>query len=153
MTNREAIKVIEWIKNTHPEQITCEALTLAIAALEQQEKAYDEWCPDCKEYDKEKHCCHRFTKVIRQTVEECKKEWPDSKWYPVKEKLPEDYEHVLVSGEKVVKQAQFIKGMFEMEDGEGYATINSDNIDEPHFYTFKAIAWMPLPEPYQGDET
>lgn len=38
MTNSEAIKVIEWIKNTHPEQITCEALDLAISALEKQEQ-------------------------------------------------------------------------------------------------------------------
>lgn len=31
-----------------------------------------EWCDGCKEYDQEKHCCHRFTKVIRQAVEEMK---------------------------------------------------------------------------------
>ena len=36
MTNREAIKVLEWIKNTHPEHITCEAIDLAISALEMQ---------------------------------------------------------------------------------------------------------------------
>ena len=30
------------------------------------------WCTDCKEYDQKAHCCHRFTKVIRQTVEELK---------------------------------------------------------------------------------
>ncbi len=29
-----------------------------------------EWCDTCKEYDQEKHCCHRFSKVINQTVEE-----------------------------------------------------------------------------------
>lgn len=29
-----------------------------------------EWCHDCKEYDQEAHCCHRWTKVIRKTVEE-----------------------------------------------------------------------------------
>lgn len=32
----------------------------------------NEWCTDCKEYDKAQHCCHRFTKVIRQTQEELK---------------------------------------------------------------------------------
>ena len=74
------------------------------------------------------------------------------RWIPCKERPPEDYEHVLVSGEKVVKQAQFINGMFEMEDGEGYAAIDSDNIEEPHFYTFKAIAWKPLPKPYTEEE-
>ena len=31
-----------------------------------------EWCDGCKEYDQEKHCCHRFTKVIRQAVAEMK---------------------------------------------------------------------------------
>ena len=34
-----------------------------------------EWCHDCKEYDQEKHCCHRWTKVIRQTVEEVKAQY------------------------------------------------------------------------------
>lgn len=29
-----------------------------------------EWCTDCKEYDQEKHCCHRWSKQIRQTVAE-----------------------------------------------------------------------------------
>ena len=42
-------------------------------------KKYDlnefEWCTDCKEYDQEKHCCHRWTKVIRQTVEEVKRQY------------------------------------------------------------------------------
>ena len=32
----------------------------------------DEWCSDCKEYDSEKHCCPRFNRVIRQTVEQLK---------------------------------------------------------------------------------
>lgn len=38
MENREAIKVLEWIKNTHPEHITCEAIDLAISALEKQSR-------------------------------------------------------------------------------------------------------------------
>ena len=32
------------------------------------------WCTDCREYDQEKHCCHRWSKVIRDTVEEIKLE-------------------------------------------------------------------------------
>ena len=31
-----------------------------------------EWCNGCKEYDQEQHCCHRFSKVIRQAFEEMK---------------------------------------------------------------------------------
>ena len=29
-----------------------------------------EWCTDCKEYDQESHCCHRWSKVISKTVDE-----------------------------------------------------------------------------------
>lgn len=39
-----------------------------------------EWCHDCKEYDQEAHCCHRWTKVIRNTVEELRRERPKGKW-------------------------------------------------------------------------
>ena len=32
----------------------------------------------CKEYDQQNHCCHRWTKVIRQTVEELKSQKPET---------------------------------------------------------------------------
>ena len=34
----------------------------------------DEWCTGCKEYDSEHHCCPRFNRVIRETLEEVKAE-------------------------------------------------------------------------------
>jgi hypothetical protein len=37
-----------------------------------QEPQSFEWCDTCKEYDQENHCCHRWSKVIRNTVEEMK---------------------------------------------------------------------------------
>ena len=46
---------------------------LADVRNEQEPKSY-QWCTDCKEYDQEKHCCHRWSKVIRGTVEEIKQE-------------------------------------------------------------------------------
>jgi len=42
--------------------------------LFEQEPQTFKWCTDCKEYDQEKHCCHRWSKVIRDTVEEMKQE-------------------------------------------------------------------------------
>lgn len=39
-----------------------------------------EWCHDCKEYDQTAHCCHRWTKVIRQTVAELKAEPKPGTW-------------------------------------------------------------------------
>ena len=52
------------------------ALQMAIKALsatpaEQTHEEW-EWCTDCKEYDQEQHCCHRYCKVIRETVDEIK---------------------------------------------------------------------------------
>ena len=41
-----------------------------IKSLPSAEEESFEWCTDCKEYDQEKHCCPRWTKVIRNTVEE-----------------------------------------------------------------------------------
>ena len=34
----------------------------------------DEWCTDCKEYDKEHHNCPRFNRVIREALKEVKGE-------------------------------------------------------------------------------
>ena len=53
---------LDWVKYTYLDD-----LPAAQPPLEEFE-----WCTDCKEYDHERHCCHRFTKVIRQTVEELK---------------------------------------------------------------------------------
>ena len=49
-----------------------EKILEAIAELPSAEEESFEWCTDCKEYDQEKHCCHRFTKVIRDAVAELK---------------------------------------------------------------------------------
>lgn len=38
----------------------------------------DEWCIDCKEYDKEAHCCHRWTKQIRKTITELEADYPQA---------------------------------------------------------------------------
>ena len=40
----------------------------------QSEPHYDEWCDDCKEYDKERHCCPRWNRVIRQTLKDAQPE-------------------------------------------------------------------------------
>lgn len=40
----------------------------------QPEQNFDEWCTDCKEYDKEKHSCPRWNRVIRQTLADAQPE-------------------------------------------------------------------------------
>lgn len=44
-----------------------------------------EWCTDCGEYNKEKHCCPRFNSVIRKIVEEMKQS-ETAYWIPTKDK-------------------------------------------------------------------
>ena len=46
----------------------------------QSEPHYDEWCDDCKEYDKERHCCPRWNKVIRETLKDAQPERKTGKW-------------------------------------------------------------------------
>lgn len=48
-----------------------ELIESAIEALEQESQTF-EWCTDCREYDQEKHCCHRWSKVIWNAVEKMK---------------------------------------------------------------------------------
>jgi hypothetical protein len=50
-----------------------EFLNMAIEAIEQEPQTF-EWCTDCREYDQKKHCCHRWSKVIRNAVEEMKQQ-------------------------------------------------------------------------------
>lgn len=42
-----------------------------------------EWCDTCKEYDQEKHCCPRWSKIINQTVEEIRGTTAVGEWVKV----------------------------------------------------------------------
>lgn len=78
---REMVKQIErdyWAEKADPIDMA-EVFDLAIKALEQEPQTF-KWCDTCKEYDQEKHCCHRWSKVIRDTVEEMKQEPKTGYW-------------------------------------------------------------------------
>lgn len=45
-----------------------EALDMAIKVLSAE--YIHEWCKGCKEYDTEKHCCHRYSSFIRETLQD-----------------------------------------------------------------------------------
>ena len=52
----------------------CRDTANLLEALEQEPQTF-KWCTDCREYDQEKHCCHRWSRVIKDTVEEMKQEY------------------------------------------------------------------------------
>lgn len=87
MTIEEALKKMQAVKTymTSGNPIWSvteigEAFDMAIESLEQSERGMDEWCTDCKEYNQEKHCCPRYNRVIRETIEEVQKGQKKGKW-------------------------------------------------------------------------
>ena len=57
-----------------------ELVNKAVLTVAPQEPQIFKWCDTCREYDQEKHCCHRWSKVIRDTVEEMKQEPKTGHW-------------------------------------------------------------------------
>lgn len=70
-------------------------------------------------------------------------------WISCDDRLPNNYQDVLVSGEGIVMQAQFINGVFEGEDPDFYAMLTDEKMIGSEDTTFKALAWQPMPEPYR----
>lgn len=79
-----------------------------IKALEQEPQTF-EWCTDCKEYDQEKHCCHRWSKVIRNTVEE------------MKQQPCED----CISRQAVLDKKELVK----LDDGQSFYCISPEDVE------------------------
>lgn len=46
----------------------------AINELPSAQPDLDEWCPDCKEYDKERNSCPRWNRVIKETLKDLQEE-------------------------------------------------------------------------------
>ena len=82
ISREKAIEVLERAKQNIRHNIEraigraiCEILDEVENGIKQLPSAEEEsfeWCDGCKEYDQEKHCCHRYSKVIRQAFEEMK---------------------------------------------------------------------------------
>ena len=130
ISRQAAISDFEWCKSQAIDKDRWQEAIDRIKALPSAEEESFEWCTDCKEYDQEKHCCHRWTKVIRNTVEEIRNE---QRWIPVSERLPDKSGKYLVS----VTNGNVYAGTFDAYSG---------------CFQCAAAAWQPLPEPYKDGD-
>jgi hypothetical protein len=142
MTREQAIKELKIIREDYWDEYNdpMPALDMAIKALEPCYNP-DEWCHDCSEYDQDKHCCPRYNKVIRNAVEEIKQP-KTGHWIPVSERLPEYGKEVLTCSNGGFIEIQ------SLEDGGYWENQKGDWTDFD-----EVIACMPLPEPYEPQES
>ena len=105
---------------------------------EHPEQEEFKWCRDCAEYDQMAHCCHRWTKVIRQTVEELKQEYR-GEWIPLNKRLPEQDDRVLV----YTAAHEFHVWGAMPNRADDYFWEDEDGLYHNKYLVEK---WMPLPE-------
>ena len=107
---------------------------------------YDEWCDDCKEYDKERHSCPRWNRVIRQTVDDMQAAQPG--WIPVTEKCPEIGQIVLCS----LKTRRYYGRIHVCKYRAADKYYDHSYFDWDHNGFPDVVAWMPLPKPWEGEK-
>ena len=101
-------------------------------------------CTDCEEYDQKSHSCPKYCKVITETVKELREESIQMQWIPVSDRLPEE------KGEYLVTYHPCYWDDVEDEIRVGIDTFRGRTTWAKKKYQ-RVIAWMPLPEPYEGD--
>ena len=123
----------------------------AIEIFKQEAEKYEECykdCGDCEAYNKEKHHCPKFCKVIKETVKEIEEN--HNGWVPCSERLPEEAFGCLVTVMDCNPSAQTefenILPYFVGYDGESW------NDEDGNEIPFEVIAWQPLPEPFKESD-
>ena len=106
---------------------------------EQYEECYKH-CGECEAYDKEKHHCPKFCKVIKETVKEIEEN--HNGWIPWSERMTEDGETYLVTNAESFGQCHTYKGWY---DGKHKIWHMEENFERK----MNVVAWQPLPQPYQ----
>lgn len=134
----------------HTEETQHKALKEALGQVPEAWQEEFEWCHDCREYDQERHCCHRFTKTIRDTVEEIKAQ---GEWIPWGEKPPEKYEDIQISM-RWWEEDGTVHDVTTMGyiDEEGTVVVIDNAISYGAMKEERPMAWLPLTEPYKGEE-
>ena len=113
----------------------------AIEIVKQEAEKYEEYykdCEDCEAYNKEKHHCPKFCKVIMEAVREIEENHND--WISCSERLPKYGEVVMCSCTNGGITISCIT-----HRGEKQSKI-------VRFGQHSVIAWQPLPKPFQKGE-
>ena len=120
----------------------------AIEIVKQKAAEYEECYKDCRQceaYDKEKHHCPKFCKVIKETVKEIEEN--HNGWIPCSERLPEEAFGCLVTvmdcNPSTQTDFENILPYFVGYDGDSWNDADGEEIP------FEVIAWRKLPTPYQ----
>ena len=112
------------------------AIEIVKQEAEQYEECYND-CGDCEAYNKEKHHCPKFCKVIKETVKEIEEN--HNGWIPCSERMPEDEQVVITCKYKsisILRYSTKTNHWYEL-NGNWWWSANM------------VTAWQPLPQPYQ----
>ena len=76
-------KLESWLKAdgySEGELNMLKAVLFELQCMPSAQPGLNEWCTDCKEYNKEKHHCPRFNRVIREALKDAKPEHKPGHW-------------------------------------------------------------------------
>ena len=111
---------------------------ITVLPAQPDERMLHESCTDCPLYDKDRHSCPRFNKVIPVTLRELQSAQQEQRWIPCSERLPEPRIDVWCNS--------------DMGQMVGYYEENVETWYGRDYLELMVTAWMPLPEPYKGGE-
>lgn len=119
-----------------------EAIEIVNQEAEKYEECYKD-CGDCEAYNKEKHHCPKFCKVIKETVKEIEEN--HNGWILCSERLPNqdgEFTDVLITCESIAD------GVF-VQSAEFYIATDGEPVFDALYHYERVLAWEPLPQPYQ----
>ena len=109
-----------------------------LPSAQPDERILHESCTDCPLYDKDRHSCPRFNKVIPVTLRELQSAQPEKRWIPVSERMPEPRFDVWCNS--------------DMGQMVGYYDEYAETWYGRDYLELIVTAWMPLPEPYREEK-
>lgn len=139
-----------------------DAIEIVKQEAEQYEECYKD-CGECEAYNKEKHHCPKFCKVIKETVKEIEENHND--WISCSERLPDECVPVNVTWINRNPESYYAKikdvpfsatAVYYNSKWYWYSSTCVDYLSEYGKNDFDLVdkdidivAWQPLPKPFQ----